>query len=91
MITECTAADIMFMALSSDIDDQAYSRQQKAFDLVLRLINENVSLADLSDEEVEELAFRLPTAVQDYCTERSLPSKLVDRVRKLPCSRRHLI
>lgn len=91
MITECTAADIMFMALSSDIDDQAYSQQQKAFDLVLRLINENVSLADLSDEEVEELAFRLPTAVQDYCTEQSLPSKLVDRVRKLPCSRRHLI
>ncbi len=89
--TNIEAADILVRALSSDITDSVLLQQEKTFNLVLRIIHENISLESLTDEEVEELAFKLTDAVQDYRTECDIPCQIVDRVRSLSGKKRRLI
>lgn len=89
--TNIEAADILVRALGSDITDSVLLQQEKTFNLVLRIIHENISLESLTDEEVEELAFKLTDAVQDYRTECDLPCQIVGRVRSLSGKKRHLI
>lgn len=60
------AAYALSELLGSDVTDKKLKKQQDTFNLVLRIIHENISFENLTDNEVEQLAMYIPQAVADY-------------------------
>lgn len=86
------AAYALSELLGSDVTDEKLKKQQDTFNLVLRIIHENISFENLTDNEVEQLAMYIPQAVSDYESNEKMFEDIAKALQNVsPGYHRHLI